>query len=91
MERVKMPKVPETVVPTFTQKEIDRLLAQPNKLSNQGFRDYAILLTFIDTGTRLSELAGLKIKMILRSSAAKKESVFHLRLSKARNNRGVIW
>ena len=61
MERVKMPKVPETVVPTFTQREIEKLLAQPNKHSNQSFRDYAILLTFIDTGTRLSELAELKI------------------------------
>lgn len=64
MERVKMPKVPETIVPTFSQKEIERLLAQPNKHSNQGFRDYAILLTLVDTGIRLSELAELKASHI---------------------------
>ena len=60
MEKVKMPKVPETVVPTFSEKEIEKLLAQPDKQSNEGFRDYTLLLTFIDTGVRLSELAELK-------------------------------
>ena len=51
-----MPKV--TAV--LSQKEVEKLLAQPNKHSSQGFRDYAIMLTFYDTGIRLSELAGLK-------------------------------
>ena len=60
MEKVKMPKVPEILVPTFSQKEIEKLLAQPDKHSNEGFRDYSILLTFYDTTVRLSELAELK-------------------------------
>jgi integrase/recombinase XerD len=59
--KVKMPKVPETVIPTFSEKEIERLLAQADKGSNEGFRDYCLLLTLIDTGIRLSELANLKV------------------------------
>jgi integrase/recombinase XerD len=60
MAKVKMPKVPETVIPTFSEKEMEKLLAQADKSSNEGFRDYCLLLIFIDTGIRLSELAYLK-------------------------------
>ncbi len=60
MAKVKMPKVPDKVVPTFSEKEVERLLAQADKRSNEGFRNYCLLLTFIDTGIRLSELANLK-------------------------------
>jgi len=64
MEKVKMPKVPEIVVPTYTGKEIEKLLSQPDKHGGEGFRDYSIMLTFVDTGTRLSELAELEIEDI---------------------------
>jgi len=60
MAKVKMPKVPETIIPTFSEKEVGRLLAQADKGSNEGFRNYCLLLTLIDTGIRLSELANLK-------------------------------
>ena len=60
MEKVKLPRLPELVIPTLSEKEVQKLLAQPDKQSNEGFRDYAILLTFIDTTVRLSELAELK-------------------------------
>jgi site-specific recombinase XerD len=60
MVKVKMPKVPETIIPTFSEKEVGRLLAQADKGSNEGFRNYCLLLTLIDTGIRLSELANLK-------------------------------
>ena len=59
MERVRMPKVPTKVVPTFTEIEAIRLLAQPDKHTDVGFRDYALLITFLDTGARLMELAEL--------------------------------
>jgi site-specific recombinase XerD len=61
MEKIKMPKVPKKVVPTFSEKEIEKLLAQPDKHTDRGFRDYALLLTFVDTGARLSEIANLRI------------------------------
>jgi integrase/recombinase XerD len=59
MAKVKMPKVPEVVIPTFSEKEIAKLLSQTNRESNEGFRNYCLLLTLIDTGIRLSELATL--------------------------------
>jgi site-specific recombinase XerD len=62
MAKVKMPKVPEMVIPTFSEKEIAKLLAQVNKTTNEGFRDYCIILTPVDTGIRLSELANLKVE-----------------------------
>jgi site-specific recombinase XerD len=62
--KVKLPKVPETIVPTFTEKEVEKLLAQPNKGSNEGFRDYAFMLTLVDTAIRLSELSELEVDNI---------------------------
>lgn len=60
LEKVKMPRVPKKVVPTFSQKDVELLLAQPDKKTHSGFRDYAIMLTFIDTAGRLSEISFLK-------------------------------
>jgi integrase/recombinase XerD len=59
MQKVKMPKVPKVAVPTFSQKEIETLLAQPDKKTDTGFRDYALFLAFIDSTARLSEIAFL--------------------------------
>jgi integrase/recombinase XerD len=61
MEKVKIPKAPKKVIPTFSEKDIEKLLSQPDKKTDVGFRDYAILLTFMDTGMRLSELASLSL------------------------------
>ncbi len=62
--KVKMPKVPEIVIPTFSENELAKLLSQPDRKTNEGFRDYCIMLTLIDTGIRLSELANLKTEDI---------------------------
>ena len=61
MEKVKMPKVPKKVVPTLSEKEVERLLSQPNRQTAKGFRNYAIILTFIDTAARLFEIALLNV------------------------------
>jgi site-specific recombinase XerD len=59
-EKVKLPKLPELVIPTFSQKEMQSLLAQPDKKSGTGFRDFALMLTLYDSGARLSEIANLQ-------------------------------
>ena len=62
--RVRMPKVPTKVVPTFSENEIERLVAMPDKRTDTGFRDYAIMLTLVDTAIRVSELAGMTVNAV---------------------------
>jgi site-specific recombinase XerD len=61
LSKVKLPKTPNLVVPTLSTKEVNRLLAQPDKNTPIGFRDYALLLTLIDTGGRVSEIVNMKL------------------------------
>lgn len=62
MVRMKLPKAPVKVVPTFTSADIERLLRVPDKNKSTGFRDFTLMLTFIDTQARLSELINLDDK-----------------------------
>lgn len=57
---VKLPRIRHKVIPTFSESDIWALLSAINTASPQGYRDYAIILTLLDTGMRLSELTGLK-------------------------------
>lgn len=53
-----------TTTPTTTyldKKEIDALLAMPNRQRPQGQRDYAILLFLYNTGARATEAASVKV------------------------------
>jgi site-specific recombinase XerD len=61
IKKVKTPKTPKKIMPTFSEQDIEKLLAQPNKKTSEGYRDYVVMLTFLDTGLRLSELCGLKV------------------------------
>jgi site-specific recombinase XerD len=61
VKKVKLPKTPRRVMPAFSEAEIERLLAQPNRRSSQGLRDYIVMLTLLDTGIRVSELCGLTL------------------------------
>lgn len=64
MSALKIPKAPKKVVNTFTQEQIRSMMKSINQKSARGFRNYLIVLIFLDTGIRLSELAGLKIDNI---------------------------
>lgn len=61
LKRVPMPKAPKALVEPLTEEEIKRLFASLNTKTKSGARDYAILLLFLDTGIRCSELCGLTL------------------------------
>ena len=59
--RLQKPKVPEKVVAALTPEQTDKLLGVCDLGTNVGFRDYVIMLLFLDTGMRVSELADLRL------------------------------
>ncbi|MCJ7575501.1 MAG: tyrosine-type recombinase/integrase [Dehalococcoidia bacterium] len=58
---VRMPRAPTKVVPTFSEQEIQRLLANPDRKTDIGFTDYTLMLTYLDTSARLSELVNMSV------------------------------
>jgi site-specific recombinase XerD len=70
MDRIAMPRVPEQVLPHYTDQEIARLLqAIPNKAADlMGLRDRAIVLFLFDTGVRCQELVDLSLSNVDREA-----------------------
>ncbi len=62
--RLSMPKVPKRVITTFAPEQIDKMLASCDVSTEQGFRDYVILVLLLDTGMRVSELADLRVSNV---------------------------
>ena len=54
-------KAPIPVIPYLSRPEVEALLAIPDRGTDQGRRDYCILLLRYNTGARASEAAGLTI------------------------------
>jgi integrase/recombinase XerD len=49
----------------FTREEIQTILNHPDQQTFVGYRDYVIMLVFLDTGIRLAELSNLQLDDIL--------------------------
>ncbi len=53
-------RLTRTLVSFLSRPEVDALLAAPDRCTWSGRRDYAFMLTAVQTGLRLSEITGLK-------------------------------
>ena len=63
-ERVKIPRPPRKVIPTFSDTQIQELLKVMNTKTLGGFRNFTIILTLLDTAMRVSELCNLKLNNV---------------------------
>lgn len=61
MRKVPRVKIPTFVIATLSAGQMQRLLDTCDLTAPLGFRDYTILLVFMDTGIRVSELCGLHV------------------------------
>ncbi len=62
MEKLKLPKVPRKVIATFSPEQIKKMISQLDQNKPRTGRNYTIILLFLDTGIRLSELANLRME-----------------------------
>lgn len=62
LTRLAVPKAPRTVVAVLQPAEIERLLGSIDPASPTGSRDLALVVLFLDTGLRLSELTSLTLE-----------------------------
>ncbi len=60
-DRVKIPRSPRKVIPTFSGSQIKHLLGAIDTRTAEGYRHHTIILTLLDTGMRVSELCHLKL------------------------------
>jgi integrase/recombinase XerC len=61
MARIRPPRVPQKVVMPFSVEHVRRLLLLCDDRRFIGARNRAIVLVFLDTGLRLSEMAGIQL------------------------------
>ena len=59
--KLKIPKAPKKIIPVFNDEQLRQLLAAIDTTSPIGWRDYAIILTLLDTGLRCSEFTHLRL------------------------------
>jgi integrase/recombinase XerD len=56
---LKIPKVKKKIIPTFTPQHLEALFGVIDTTTAEGFRDYTLIATYLDTACRLSEITEL--------------------------------
>jgi len=64
MRHIKPPRVPHTLIKPFTLEQVKRILALCDESTFLGLRNKAIILVFVETAIRLSEMARMQIQEI---------------------------
>ena len=64
MEKMKIPRVPQKVIATFTPEQIKKMVVCLDLNKTSEFRNYTIILLFLDTGIRISELTNIKLENV---------------------------
>jgi integrase/recombinase XerC/integrase/recombinase XerD len=64
MVKVKPPRVPQKLVKVFTPEQIQKILLLCEDGTRTGIRNKAMILTLLDNGIRLSELARIQVEDI---------------------------
>lgn len=62
IKNIPVKKSPRTMITYLDKKEMDALLNLPDKQTEQGWRDYVLLLFLYNTGARAEEAATLQVK-----------------------------
>jgi len=61
MKRVSMPRLEKRIPPPFSPQEVRTLLAACDRRTELGARNYAMILTLLDTGLRAAEFCSLHV------------------------------
>ena len=63
--KIKLPRVISKIIPTFTAEQLRQLLSVIDTSTPEGFRNYAIILTLLDSALRVSELTNAKMDDVM--------------------------
>lgn len=72
------------MIHTFTEEQVEQILAVPDQNTFTGLRDYTIMLLFLETGMRANEMSNLKL-----SDVNFEENTIHIQIGKGRKSRSV--
>jgi len=64
LKNLKLPKAPAKIIEPLSAEEIEKVTDTINRRSPTGWHNYAIFVTLLDTGLRVSEVAGITLSRV---------------------------